>query len=167
VVAPTKPTCHHCGYVFPITYAPIAKKFAIMSGISILLAVGAFYGVSSLGKLRASNPQPAPDVNAGKPITLSAESLYNAYHFNQSAADTNYKGRTIQVVGAVSETGGDDLTGRYLVVGGHGLSDGVQCFFAASEGSRLTNATVGTILTVKGRVDGQAKSVVLRDCRLP
>jgi hypothetical protein len=137
----------------------------------------ALCSVWGLGKLRASNSQPAPVDSAlsGKqsykeiPVATrcSADSLYISYRGNRTAADGSYKGKMIQVSGSVSETGTDALNGPYIVLGGRGLRDGVQCFFAEGEGSRLTDANVGTILTVKGRVVGKGTSVVLQDCRLP
>jgi hypothetical protein len=168
--------CDHCGYPLPV-FDPSAKKIIFFSGLTLFLAMMALCSVWGLGKLRASNSQPALGVSAvsGKqsykeiPVATrcSADSLYISYRGNRTAADGGNKGKMIQVSGSISGTGSDALNGPYIVLGGHGLRDGVQCFFAEGESLRLTDTNTGTILTVKGRVVGKGTCVVLQDCRLP
>jgi hypothetical protein len=96
----------------------------------------------------------------------TAEELYTAYSENEVAADMQYKGKIGLVHGVVQDIGKDFLDNAYIVIGGEGLLNGVQCLFQKSEEARMAALSKGQTVTVKGKVDGKFGNVVLRRCTI-
>jgi len=100
-------------------------------------------------------------------ITISATQLYREYDANQVAADAKYKDKIATVSGRVQNIGKDITDTAYLVIGGEGFLDGVQCMFSEGQQSEIANIQKGMSVTAKGKISGQAiGNVLMRNCSL-
>jgi len=75
------------------------------------------------------------------------------------------KGKLVVVSGTVVSLGKDFLSTPYVVLGGSGFLDGVQCVFPRSDTS-LARVSKGDSISVRGRVSSKMGNVVVRDCTL-
>ena len=58
---------------------------------------------------------------------LSANKLFKEYDKNSVAADAKYEDKIVVVSGTIQSIGKDIMDTAYLVIGGSGFLDGVQC----------------------------------------
>ncbi|HSG30894.1 MAG TPA: hypothetical protein VLB82_05045 [Thermodesulfobacteriota bacterium] len=93
--------------------------------------------------------------------TLTANQLYNEYKNNEVAADSKYKGKIVVVSGTVQDIGKDIMNEAYIVIGGTGLLDGVQCMFTKGQQSSVAKLSKGQQVKVKGEVSSLTLGVVL------
>jgi hypothetical protein len=100
-------------------------------------------------------------------LRISAETLYRAYDANEVAADEKYKGKAVIITGKIQNIGKDILGSPFVIVGGSGMLDGVQCMFAKSATSSLASLIKGRTVTIGGTVSGKMLSwVMMSDCQL-
>lgn len=97
---------------------------------------------------------------------LSATRLYRDYDSNEVAADAKYKGKVVIVSGKIQDIGKDIMGEAYIVIGGAGFLDGVQCMFTKGEQSSVSRLSKGQQVRVKGEVSGKLGNVLLEKCRL-
>jgi hypothetical protein len=100
------------------------------------------------------------------PFITTAEELYGAYVANQVAADSKYRSHSVIVSGIIRSIGKDITNQAYIVIGGRGFLDGVQCSFSASEEAAIATLSQGQNVAVKGRVAGKMGNVLLQACTL-
>ncbi|HEY6242711.1 MAG TPA: hypothetical protein VIX17_02120 [Pyrinomonadaceae bacterium] len=98
--------------------------------------------------------------------TLSADQLYSEYKANEVAADAKYKGKIVLVSGTIQNIGKDILDSAYIVVGGEGFLDGIQCSFTKGEEGSVARLSKGQRVSVKGEVSGKMGNVQLNKCSL-
>lgn len=98
--------------------------------------------------------------------TVSADDLFQEYEGNEIAADRKYKGEIVLVHGTIEDIGKDLMDDMYIVVGGSGFIDGVQCFFADDQESSVADLSKGQRVSVKGRVSGKMGNVLVKNCEL-
>jgi len=98
--------------------------------------------------------------------TLSANQLYSEYNNNEVAADSKYKGKVIIVTGTIQDIGKDILDDAYIVIGGGGFLDGVQCTFTKGEQSSVARLSKRQQVRVKGKVAGKMGNVLVNKCSL-
>ena len=78
-----------------------------------------------------------------------------------------YKGKVIIVDGTIKIIGKDITDQAYLVVGGTGFLDGVQCVFTTGEETSFNGLATGQDILVKGEVSGKTmNTVMLLKCRI-
>ncbi len=129
---------------------------AVLVGFLIILAVGS---TDTEEETVAVKEQAAS-------YTVSANAIYSEYESNEVAADSKYKGKVIIVTGVIQDIGKDILDKAYIVVGGQGFLDGVQCAFAESQNSVIAQLSKGKSVKVKGKVNGKRGNVQLEKCSL-
>ncbi len=95
-------------------------------------------------------------------FTLPANQLYSEYDANEVAADTKYKGKVVIVTGTIQDIGKDILDDAYIVIGGRGFLDGVQCMFTKGEQSSVAQLSKGQQVRVKGEVAGKLGNVLVK-----
>ena len=95
--------------------------------------------------------------------TLTAEQLLSEYKADEAAADNKYKGKVVLISGPIRQSG-KFMGTAYIVIGGHGFLDGVQCMFR--ESARNASLAKDSQVTVKGEVGGRKGNVLLRNCTL-
>ncbi len=98
--------------------------------------------------------------------SVSADQLYNEYKSNEVAADSKYKGKIVVVSGVIQDIGKDIIAQPYIVIGGMGFLDGVQCMFTGSENASVARLYKGQSVKVKGEVVGKMGNVLLNRCSL-
>jgi DNA-directed RNA polymerase subunit RPC12/RpoP len=105
-------------------------------------------------------------------VAISAPELLTAYRNNAIAADQQYKGKTIKVVGVVKSISSHPVfSGTSVVIlGGRGSSIldvlGVHCYFPGGANDELSRLRPGQVVAVVGRCKGQLMTVDVEDCRL-
>lgn len=129
---------------------------ATLVGSLILLAIGS---TDTEEETIAVKEQPAS-------YTVTANTIYSEYESNEVAADSKYKGKVIIVTGAIQDIGKDILDQAYIVIGGQGFLDGVQCSFAESQNSVIAQLSKGMSVKVKGKVNGKMGNIQLEKCSL-
>ena len=98
--------------------------------------------------------------------TLSANQLYREYENNEVSADAKYKGKIVIVSGKIQDVGKDIMDEPYIVIGGEGFLDGVQCSFAKSQESSIARLSKGQNVKVKGEVSGKMGNVQIENSSL-
>jgi len=98
--------------------------------------------------------------------TVLANKLYSEYERNEVAADEKYNGKIIIVSGAIHDIGKDVMNNAYIVIGGKGFLDGVQCTFTKGEQSSIARLSKGQQVTVKGEVGGKIGNVLVNKASL-
>ena len=104
-------------------------------------------------------------------IAISAIDLFAAYAKDEAAADSMYKGRTLEITGEVQISRNVVLIDQYIIVlyGSNEPTNqtwGVQVTFSNSTDQRLYQLEKHQIITVRGRCDGLQQDVVVRDAEL-
>jgi hypothetical protein len=162
--------CPKCGYPFQRG----SNRASRASGCSPVIALGVIVlaGIVFLGLFNDGGPFPifrpnsSPKSDLEAPvISIDADALYAAYHANEVSADARYKGRIVIVTGAIREIGKDILDSPYVVVGGSGFLDGVQCIFSRGDDSPVGDVSKGQRVNIRGRVSGKMGNVLLRECQ--
>jgi hypothetical protein len=137
----------------------ISKRAATRFAFVALLAL-----VVSSGIYVVNRPRSLVMVSSKTPsYTLTADELFSEYKADEVAADNKYKGKVVLVSGPIRQNGKFMRT-AYIVIGGHGFLDGVQCMFGESAG--VASLSIGSQVTVKGEVGGKKGNVLLRNCTL-
>jgi hypothetical protein len=112
-----------------------------------------------------SPPPPESVANSTPTDTLSADDLYSQYNANEVAADAKYKGKVVDVYGVIRDIGKDILGSPYVVLGGQGFLDGVQCTFPRADDSPVAHVTKGQFVSIRGRVSGKMGNVLVNECQ--
>jgi hypothetical protein len=138
--------------------AKIAKHAAsfIMMAIWGFLAVGSADTDTDTQKTAAQIPT----------YSVSAIDLLAEYDANEVAADVKYKDHVVIVSGEIVNIGMDVLDQAYIVIGGTGFLDGVQCLFTEAQKSTVASLRKGQRVRVKGEVSGKMGNVILGKCTL-
>ncbi len=98
---------------------------------------------------------------------LTADQLSKEYEANEVAADNKYKGQVVVVSGSIKDIGKDILDDPYVVIGGLGFLDGVQCMFSKSESSSIAALSKEQSIRIKGQVEGKLiGNVLLKSCSI-
>jgi len=131
----------------------------------VSFVVLAFFGILAAGSIDTDTD--TKKVQSQTPsYTLSANQLYRDYKANEVAADAKYKDRIVVVSGTIDSIGKDIMNQAYIVIGGEGFLDGVQCMFTKGEESSIAQLSKGQHVTVKGKVSGKMGNVLLNKCTL-
>jgi tRNA_anti-like len=100
------------------------------------------------------------------PEKYLADELFSDDKANEVAGDMKYKGRLVVVTGTVVSIGKDILDNAYIVIGGEGFLDGVQCTFTEAENSTVAGLSKGRTVTVKGKIMGKMANVQVENSQL-
>jgi hypothetical protein len=141
-----------------------AKKiFAlIVAGFAVLVIIGLLAPDSKKSSGPASGPvlmNEAPD------LTINALQVVADYTANEVSADQKYKGKLIEVTGAVDSIGKDFLNHPYVTVGsGEELELTVQCSLRNGQESAAARLAKGQMVRVRGNCNGKMMNVQFDDC---
>jgi len=128
----------------------------VVLAVLAILAVGSTDTDTDTQKVQSQAPS----------YTLSANQLYSEYNSNEVAADSKYKGKVVIVSGTIQDIGKDIMDDAYIVIGGGGFLDGVQCTFTKGEQSSVARLSKGQQVRVKGEVAGKMGNVLVNKCSL-
>ena len=152
-IASDAKTCPKCG-------APNKKKGCMTY---ILYVVGGLFGLGILGAITngGSKKSGSSSSSVSTPtekavLNVRANDLVKAYESNEVAADEKYKGKLVKVSGRIESIGKDLLDNPYVVLGGEGMLDGVQCTFPDKASSRgeLAKLNKGESVNITGVCEG-------------
>jgi len=132
----------------------IASAFVLI--VFGILAVGSTDTDTDTQKVQSQTPS----------YTLTAEQLYREYDSNEVSADAKYKGKVIIVSGTIQDIGKDIMDDAYIVIGGRGFLDGVQCTFTKGQQSSVARLSKGQRVTVKGEVAGKMGNILVNKASL-
>jgi len=132
----------------------IASAFVLI--VFGILAVGSTDTDTDTQKVQSQTPS----------YTLTAEQLYREYDSNEVSADAKYKGKVIIVSGTIQDIGKDIMDDAYIVIGGGGFLDGVQCTFTKGQQSSVARLSKGQRVTVKGEVSGKMGNILVNKASL-
>lgn len=125
-------------------------------GVLMLLALGSVDTEEDTKRVQGQ----APDYR------VTADALFAEFKENEVAADTKYKGKIVVVSGVIQDIGKDVMDQAYIVLGGGGFLDGVQCTFTESQNTSIGSLTKGESVSVKGEVSGKMGNVLITKCSL-
>lgn len=132
----------------------IASAFLLIAfGI---LAIGSTDTDTDTRKVQSQSPS----------YTLTASQLYQAYDSNEVSADAKYNGKVVVVSGTIQDIGKDIMDDAYIVIGGDGFLDGVQCTFTKGQQSSVARLSKGQRVSVKGEVAGKMGNVLINKASL-
>lgn len=136
----------------------------LMKHVASLIVLIVF-GILSFGS--ADSDTDTQQVQTQVPsYTITAGQLFQEYDANEVAADSKYKGKIVIVSGIILDIGKDITDDAYIVVGGSGMLDGVQCSFTESQQSSIAKLSKGQHVSVKGEVDGKMGNVLISKASL-
>ena len=98
--------------------------------------------------------------------TLTADQLYSEYDSNQVAADAKYKDKVVEISGSIGGIGKDITDTAYVIIGGTGMLNGVQCMFPKGQETAIGNLSKGQQITAKGEVSSKIGNVLVRNCTI-
>lgn len=131
----------------------------------VSLGVVVLFGLVAGGSLDTDRDTKAVQSQAPS-YSVSAEHLASEYKENEVAADMKYKGRVVAVSGKVESIGKDIMDQAYIVVGGEGFLDGVQCTFTEAQNLAVAQVSKGQSVRLKGEVTGKMGNVQVKNCQL-
>ncbi len=108
----------------------------------------------------------APTATPEAVLVVSAKELIAAYDANEVKADTQYKGKLLEVTGIVNDISVVMGTTTVTVGTGAAFEWGISCSFQDSEKEKIAELNKGDSITVSGKCDGKSLSVSMRKCIL-
>ena len=132
-----------------------AARFVFVALLALVVGSGIYIVARPRSLVMVSSKTPS--------YTLTADQLYSEYKADEVAADNKYKGKVVLISGPIRQNG-KFMGTAYIVIGGHGFLDGVQCMFGESAG--VASLSKNSQVTVKGEVGDKKGNVLLRNCTL-
>lgn len=146
------------------------KEQSKLKGCLIVVAVLIVLGiiVSRIDNTQVPRQDDAStgDSQAAIYLEMYADSLYAEYEQNEVAADNKYKNNTVIVTGSIQDIGKDILDTPYVIVGGKGFLDGVQCMFGKKDLGEIGRLKKDAPVKIQGKVSGKMGNVLLQNCKL-
>jgi hypothetical protein len=129
------------------------KKKIVYTLLILLLGFGGYI------YYRVSKPRPGLS-NVTPAVSIAATELYRQYQANETAADSLFIDKVIEVTGTVANIEATDSTLSLELKGGE--SGGINCSIAG--GNKTNVFKSGDTVTLKGRCSGFLMDVLLTDC---
>lgn len=143
---------------------PFYKKWWFWVIVVLVLIIGAAgSGDESSNSNESSGTEQAAEEQETA-LVVSAVDLYAAYEANEISADETYKGKLVIVTGKISDIGKDILDKPYITLEAENPFLNVQCMLADEATAEAGTASVGSSVTLQGRVSGKTGNVLVRDC---
>ncbi|HZS39903.1 MAG TPA: hypothetical protein VFF06_23885 [Polyangia bacterium] len=109
------------------------------------------------------NWKPKSQPLSGEVIKVTPKQLLADYSANEVSADMKYKGKTLEISGAIESISKDLFDNIFVSVEAGDPIRTIQCYFDAENTKKVAALTKGQKITVQGRGDGLMMNVVLRD----
>lgn len=123
---------------------------------------------TSTDKPATGSPSTASDSTPKAPeaIKISAPDLCAAYIENEVAADEKYKGKYLEITGAIDDIKKDITDTPYVALTTDDVIRRVQCMFSKNESSVLAELKKGQQITIIGKCDGLMMNVIIRESKI-
>jgi hypothetical protein len=129
---------------------------AIKIGLPLLLIIGGLLAFKFL------TPKGAIDIIAAPTeVTINAGTLYAAFEADETAANSTYVGKVIEVSGMLSEMTQDEAGQYSLNLGADSMLGQVVCNLSNTSTAQTKAASIGQSITIKGICTGYLFDVVL------
>lgn len=138
----------------------------IISSILVLIILATAFGSGGkkAGDTGSSSSSSTTANNApAEVIKVTAAQLYSAYKANEISADSQYKGKLLEVSGSVNNVG-KTFNSPYVALKGDTYFGDIQCMLRDSEQSKAATLQKGQQVTVQGENIGLTLNVTLSDC---
>lgn len=139
-----------------------------LTGFLVVLAIIVIAASSGDGKSNnAGNGQGQEQAAAAPAVEVTARQLVADYDKNEIAADTKYKGHTLEVTGTVQSVGKDFLDVPYVSLASDNAIFGVQCYLNQDDAATVEEAsklTKGAKVTMRGEDVSKLGNVMLKNC---
>lgn len=101
-------------------------------------------------------------------IKVTAAQVVADYKANEVAADAKYKGKTLEISGAIETIGKDIADTPYITfyTSEYAIIDKVQCVFSRSDEEVLAELSKGQKITVQGEVSGKFGNILVKQCKV-
>ncbi|MFJ2365833.1 hypothetical protein ACIPIN_19360 [Pseudomonas sp. NPDC087697] len=146
----------------------LAFGYLVLSIVFVSMQGGSSSRSSSTSSASTSSSvsAPAPEPAKEQAMQVGIGQILSDYKGNEVAADNRYKGRLIQVTGAVGDIKKDFTNNLYVTLGTGAMYElpSVQAFFDDSMNQQLGNLRKGQKITVVCRVKGLMMNVLAEDC---
>lgn len=136
-----------------------AKVMLTLAILGIIAALAVYFFVYN---------KPHTNFERAKPdFTVSAESLYNAFISDQTAAEKEYNAKVIQITGTLNDLEIADERVFAIFAFGDGMfgAEGIRCTLLDNHKGVLSNDDIGKPITIKGYCSGfTGTDVILEHC---
>jgi hypothetical protein len=147
----------------------VISAYLLYDFLRYVSPVGQTNRPSYLRRIEDQVRTPQVEEKAAEPvIAVDPQRLISDYRTNEVAADMAYKGKILQITGAIASINKDFLDEPYVVISGYfqGLSS-IQCCFGKGDEPALSRLQTGQLVTISGRCSGMIMlSVFLKNCTL-
>jgi hypothetical protein len=122
---------------------------------------GGIFLPSGGGQSAIRNPE------KGEVVQIRASRLFNIYEENDINGDQQFKGKVLEITGSVKDISRGFFNEIYITLDtGKFKIFTVQCYFAEDFAERAGQLRQGNFVRVRGRCDGKAGNVIIKDCIL-
>ena len=137
----------------------------------MLAVIVLFILIGVLGGSKSNNGNATPSTQNNQQqeepaLKVSARQLGADYKANQVAADSKYKGKTVEITGTITSIGKDILDTPYVSLNGGDFVTSVQCMFDKSNQAALATLAKDTQITLKGTVRSYLLNVIVENCSI-
>jgi len=123
--------------------------------------------VGGLIAFKMAQPKGPLDIHsAPTEVTINAGSLYEAFETDETAANSQYAGKVIEVSGALSAISKDDNGHFVMSLSADSPLGQITCNLAPKEPNPTTASTIGQSVIIKGVCTGYLFDVVLDNATL-
>lgn len=151
--------CKHC-------HADLRNWFLRHKILTGILGLVLFVGfTSALGSPDEGSSSSTVTTQEEEVVSVTASQLVSEYKQNEIAADSKYKGKTLEVTGSVG-TIGETFGKQYVTLKSDDLIIAVQCFLKSSESEKAATLSQGQSITVQGKNDGMSLNISLSSCEI-
>jgi hypothetical protein len=132
----------------------------------MLVVILGIVGATTSGSTKAEAKTEAIPITKAiaieKPVEVTDQMLSLAYEDNPIAADEQFRGKRVSVIGRIDRIGREILGSPYIV-----LENDIQCGFSKADESLIARLKKGQKVMVTGEVRGLILlNVYIKDCEL-
>jgi ribosomal protein L40E len=142
-----------------------STKARVISFLWMVIALGGAAGTQSDNPARKGSTASSKESAPVEVITVKSSVLYQEYMENEIAADGKYKGKYVEVSGAIDDIGKDIMDEMYITLPGDGFL-GVQVYFPKSDSQVVGGLKKGQRVSVVCKIDGKFGNVMCKDAAL-
>ena len=140
--------------LIPLIASLIVSPIIYFIGVSILFGTATSSYDDYKTRAEAANSQAAPPAPAADAIKVSARDLFRAYEANEIAADSQYKGKPIEITGTVEGITSDLMdepvvqlsAGQFQSVNANGLEKNVAAGLTKGQSVTLSCTGAGEVI---------------------
>jgi len=142
------------------------KILTVLLAFFLIVMIGATFGEAPSKSVNSGQGAEVANIEEAKApevIKVSARDLFLAYKKNEIAADQQYKDKTLEISGKISNI--SEMLGVMNVILDTGdFVTSVQCMMSESQRDSVATLNKGQFVTLQGENTGMSLNIALRDC---